>query len=115
MLEQVFPFQRTDQQVIEEVVDPADTGHPHITHGILPPGQATPHQETTAEVQLIVIRGTLALRVADQIIHTYEAGTIVTVPLGVMMEARSAGPDCLEFFAIETVPVQSLASSGVQP
>jgi mannose-6-phosphate isomerase-like protein (cupin superfamily) len=115
MLEQVFTFQRTDQQVIEKVVDPSDTGHPHIIHGILPPGQATPHQETSAEVHLIVVRGTLALRVADQIIHTYETGTIVAVPLGVMLEARSAGPDCLEFFAIETAPAQSLASSGVQP
>lgn len=111
MLEQVSRFQRTDQQVLEEVVGCSDTHQLIITHSILPPGEATPHDETQADKHLIVVRGTLALRIADQIIHPYEAGTIVTVPFGVTMEVRSAGPDPLEFFTIKalhpsTCPIQ---------
>lgn len=101
MLEQVFRFQRTDQQVVEKVVDCSETRRLLITHGVLPPGQATPHHKTNAEVHLIIVRGTLALQLADQNVHTYEAGSIVAVPFGAMMEIRSGGPDCLEFFAIK--------------
>ena len=99
MIEQVFRFQRTDQQVIEKVVDRLD--RVLIAHGVLPPGQATPFHETNADVHLIVTKGTLAIRLADQDVHTYEAGSIVAVPFGTMMEVRSAGPECLEFFAIK--------------
>jgi mannose-6-phosphate isomerase-like protein (cupin superfamily) len=101
MLEQVFRFQRTDEQVIEQVVDGSSQRLSHITHGVLPPGEATPHERTDAEVSLILVRGNLALRIADQIIHTYEAGTILAVPAGITMELRSAGPEALEYFAIE--------------
>jgi quercetin dioxygenase-like cupin family protein len=99
MLEQVFSFQRTDRQTMEKVVDRPD--RLLIAHVILPPGQATPRHATNAEVHLILARGTLSLQLADQAAHTYEAGSIVAVPFGVMMEARSAGTEPLEFFAIK--------------
>jgi quercetin dioxygenase-like cupin family protein len=99
MIEQVFNFQRTDQHVIEKVVDRLD--RVLIAHGVLPPGQATPRHETNADVHLIIARGTLAIQLADQEVHEYPAGSIVAVPFGTLMEVRSAGPDCLEFFAIK--------------
>ena len=99
MIEQVFPFQRTDQQVVEKVVDRSD--RLLIAHGVLPPGRATPRHQTNADVHLIVVRGTLALQLEDQDIHTYEAGAIVAVPFGTTMEAHSSGTDPLEFFAIK--------------
>ena len=107
MLEQVFRFQRTDQRVIEEVVDHSDPHRLLITHGILPPGEATPHHPTDADVHLIILNGTLALRIADQMIHTYAAGTIIAVPFGAMMELRSEGPECLEFFTIKTPRIEA--------
>jgi quercetin dioxygenase-like cupin family protein len=101
MLEHVFRFQRTDDPVFEEVAGYSGTHGLLITHGVLPLGEATPHDNTDSEVTLIVVRGTLALRVADQLIHTYEAGTIVAVPSGITMELRSAGLEPLEFFMIK--------------
>jgi stage III sporulation protein SpoIIIAA len=53
------------------------------------------------DVHLIIARGTLSLLLAEQAAHTYPAGTIVAVPFGMMMEARSAGPEPLEFFAVK--------------
>jgi quercetin dioxygenase-like cupin family protein len=99
MIERVFHYQRTDQQLIEKIVDRPD--RLLIAHGVLPPGQATPCHETNAEVHLIVTRGALALQLADQDVRTYEAGAIVAIPYKTMMEVRSAGPDPLEFFAIK--------------
>lgn len=99
MLEQTFTFQRTDQRVAEKVVDRPE--QLLIAHMVLPPGQATPRHTTNADVHLIVVRGTLALQLADQDIHAYEAGTIVAVPFGTPMEARGTGPEPLEFFAIK--------------
>ena len=99
MIEQVFHFQRTDKHVVEKVVDRPDRAL--VAHGVLPPGQATPRHATNADVHLIVVRGTLALQIADQDTHPYEAGAIVAVPYGTMMEVRSAGKEPLEFFAIK--------------
>jgi quercetin dioxygenase-like cupin family protein len=99
MLEQVFSFQRTDQQLMEKVVDRPD--RLLIAHVVLPPGQGTPRHATNADVHLIIARGTLSLLLADQTAHAYPAGSIVAVPFGTMMEARSAGPEPLEFFAVK--------------
>ena len=99
MLEHVFHFQRTDQQVVEKVVNCPE--RLLIAHGILPPGQATPRHATDADVHLIVTRGTLAIQLGNQDPHTYETGTIVAVPFGTLMEVRSAGSETLEFFAVK--------------
>jgi quercetin dioxygenase-like cupin family protein len=99
MIEQAFSFQRTDQQVMEKVVDRPD--RLLIAHVVLPPGQATPRHATNAEVHLILVRGTLSLQLADQPANIHGAGTLVAVPFGTMMEARSLGPEPLEFFAIK--------------
>jgi len=101
MLEHVSTFQRDDHQILETVVDGSD-GHPfHISHGVLHQGQVMPHHKTDSAVHVIIVRGTLALRVADQMIHAYEAGTIVFVPCGVVMELRNASPEILEFFTVQ--------------
>jgi mannose-6-phosphate isomerase-like protein (cupin superfamily) len=47
------------------------------------------------------MRGVLSLQVADQEAHAYTAGTIVAVPYGTMMQARSEDPEALEFFAVK--------------
>ena len=72
-----------------------------LAHVVLPSGQATPRHATNADVHLIVLRGTLALQLADQAAHSYDAGSVVAVPYRLMMEARSAGTEPLEFFAIK--------------
>ena len=99
MIEQAFPFQRTDLKVMEKVVDRPD--RLLIAHVVLPAGQATPRHAANAEVHLIVMRGVLSLQVADQEAHAYAAGTIVAVPYGTMIQARSEGPEALEFFAVK--------------
>jgi quercetin dioxygenase-like cupin family protein len=99
MLEQVYSFQRTDAQVVEKIVDRPD--RVLIAHGVLPEGMATPRHGTNADVHLIIVRGTLALQVDGQEAHRYEAGSIVAVPFGTMMEVRSGGPGPLEFFAVK--------------
>ena len=99
MIEQVASFQRTDQQVVEKVVDLPD--RVLIAHGVLPAGQATPRHQANADVHLLVVRGTLALQLEDQDPHLYEAGSVVSVPYGTTMEVRSAGPGPLEFFPVK--------------
>lgn len=102
MLEKISRFQRTDEPVIETGEDAGDVHGLLITHGLLLPGQAAPHLKTNTDLHFIIVRGTLALRVADQNIHIYEAGTIITVPSGVVMEARNKGTGPLEFFEIKS-------------
>jgi quercetin dioxygenase-like cupin family protein len=99
MIEQVFPFTRTDGPVMEKLVDRPD--RVLIAHVVLPVGQGTPRHATNADVHLIVVRGTLALQLADQAVHSHSAGSVVAIPFDTLMEARSAGPEPLEFFAIK--------------
>jgi quercetin dioxygenase-like cupin family protein len=98
MLEQVFPFRRTDAMVGEKVVDKSRLV---IAHRVIPPGLATPRHQTDADVHLIVVRGVLTLLLADQEAHAYEAGSIVAVPCGAEMEIRNTGADALEFFPVK--------------
>ena len=99
MLEQVFPFRRTDAMVTEKVVD--QSPRLVIVHRVIPPGLATPRHQTDADVHLIVVRGVLTLLLADQEAHAYEAGSIVAVPCGTEMEIRNTGAEALEFFPIK--------------
>lgn len=99
MIEQVVPFQRTDGPVMEKLVDRPD--RVLIAHVVLPVGQATPRHATNADVHLIVVRGTLSLRLADEAAHEHPAGSVVAIPYETLMEARSAGPEPLEFFAVK--------------
>ncbi len=99
MIEQVFPFQRTDGPVMEKLVDRPD--RVLIAHVVLPVGQATPRHATNADVHLIVVRGTLSIQLGEQAPHLYAAGSVVAVPFETLMEARSAGPEPLEFFAVK--------------
>lgn len=115
MLEHIHRFQRTGAQLIEEVVEGFDTSGLRISHSVLPPGEATPRRQTEADVNLLCLSGTLALRLADQRIHTYEAGTILTVPAGISMEIRSAGTEVLEYFAIAGPNPTSLPIGGREP
>lgn len=116
MLEQVFRFQRTEQPIMEKVVD--HFGRFLITHGMLPPGQALPHHQVDADLHLIVTQGVLAVRIADQNSHDYEAGTIIAVPSGSMMEIRNGGTESLEFFAVKaphSTPYLKSEIAGLQP
>lgn len=58
MIEQAIPFQRTDEPVMEKLVDRPD--RVLIAHVVLPAGQATPRHATNADVHLIVVRGSLS-------------------------------------------------------
>jgi len=112
MLEHVHRFQRTGAPLIEQILEVPGSSGLQISHGVLAPGEATPHRQTEAEIHLLCIRGTLALRLADQRIHPYEAGTVLTVPAGITMEIRSAGTERLEYFAIAGPHPTILPSGG---
>lgn len=99
MIEQVVPFQRTDGPAMEKLVDRPD--RVLIAHVVLPAGQATPRHATNADVHLIVVRGSLSIQLGEQPPHLYPAGSVVAIPYQTLMEARSAGPEPLEFFAVK--------------
>ncbi len=98
MLENSFSYKITEEKAIERIIDDPNL---HINHMVLPKGEALPEHDTNSNVYMIIVRGTMDIRLADQESHQYEAGTILTIPYKTRMLAKNAGSETLEFFVVK--------------
>ncbi len=75
MVDKTTPFTRTDMKTIERVISNENLD---INHMVLGNGDALPEHNANSHVQMIVVRGTIPLRLDDQDPHDYPAGHIVS-------------------------------------
>jgi quercetin dioxygenase-like cupin family protein len=98
MLETVYHYTLTDKKVIEKIVD---DDHAAINHIVLPRAEALPEHETNSNVYLIILRGVLTLRLANQEARVYTAGNIVAIPYKVKMNLSNTQEEPLEFCVVK--------------
>lgn len=98
MIETVRTFSTADTKAIEKIIQ---NGHVHINHVVLGKGEALPHHAANAHAHLIVVRGAVTLGLDAQDIHTYPAGSIVSVPCGTSMDVSNQGNGALAFFIVK--------------
>ncbi len=106
MVEKAVPFTLTDSKVIERVVS---TEHVDINHMVLNRGDALPEHNANSHVQMIVVRGTITLRLDQQEPHAYEAGQIIAIPFGTRMNVANAHEPVAEIFVVKAPSPASMA------
>jgi quercetin dioxygenase-like cupin family protein len=99
MIEQAFPFAKGNEKTIERLIDDA---HVAINHIILPMGSGLPEHHSNSNIYMVVVRGTMTLKLDDQEAHTYVGGHIVAIPYQVKMNISNLNEDVLEFFVLKS-------------
>lgn len=98
MLEKQHVFSRSTQKLVEKILE---DDHAGINHMILPKGDALPEHYTNSNVYMIIISGTMTLRLAGQEEHRYPDGSIITIPFNTKMNVSNRHDDLLEFFVVK--------------
>lgn len=98
MVEKQYRFTKTDEKVIEKIIDDKNVA---VNHMVLNTGEALPEHVSNSNVYMIVVRGAVTLQLDNQPPHTYESGSIVTIPYKTNMNVRNEGIKTLEFFVVK--------------
>jgi mannose-6-phosphate isomerase-like protein (cupin superfamily) len=98
MIETIYSFAKTDQKAIERIID---SDHLALNHIVLPGGEALPEHHASSNVYMVVVRGTLTLRLGEQEERSYPAGSIVAIPYRTRMHPLNRGEEVLEFFVVK--------------
>jgi quercetin dioxygenase-like cupin family protein len=99
MIEKISGFTVANEKTIEKLVneDPVQ-----INHIILPKDDRLPEHDSNSNVYLIILRGTMTIRLDEQEPHRYDHGQIVNVPCGVKMNIGNFTDVNLEFFVVKS-------------
>lgn len=98
MIEKRIPYTLTDAKTIERLV--ADS-HVHLNHMVLPQGDRLPLHRSNANLYMIILRGSMTIALEEKPAVNHDAGSILNIPEGVMMDVTNIHPDVLEFFVIK--------------
>ena len=98
MLEKLFKFTQTDGKIIEKVVSDENV---HYNHMILPKGEGLPEHTSNSNLYMLVVRGTLSLRLSDQEEHKYPKGSLLTIPNKLVMNAYNTDEEVLEITVVK--------------
>lgn len=98
MIEQIYKMDPGDQKNIEKII--ADENI-HLNHMILPKNEGLPVHYSNSNVYMTVLRGLLSIRLDEQEVHEYPAGSIHKIPEGVKMDVRNNEDPILELMVVK--------------
>lgn len=98
MIEKEYFYSLNDSEIIEKIITDQDTA---ISHAILSPNKVLPEHLSDAELYLIMIKGTLSIRLNDQEEQNYTKGSIINIPVNTKITISNQGISNLEFFAVK--------------
>lgn len=98
MVENVYKLAQTEEKTIEKVL--LDE-HIHYLHMVLGQGDSLPVHSTNANLYMTVLRGRLSIALNGQEAREYEAGTLITFPLGTRMDVRNPCGEALELVVVK--------------
>jgi hypothetical protein len=107
MLENIFRFTLTENQLIEKLIDDSNL---QLNHMVLSEGGGLPEHYSNSNVYLLIIKGCMSLILEEQEPHFYCAGQIIRIPYHTKMNIKN-NKDRLEFFVVKA---PSPASFGGQ-
>lgn len=73
-----------------------------INHMIMPAGEGLPEHYTNAHINMVILRGTMNLRLGDQESVNYSSGQIIEIPNQIKMNVNNFSDDILEFYVVKT-------------
>jgi len=104
MIENIYQFAQSDKTTVERVLVDENI---HFLHFILNKNQNRPVHFTDASLYMVVVRGTLTLRLNEQDNHSYQAGTLLTIPIKTKMHIQNLNQETLEIYVIKAPSPQT--------
>ncbi|RKD28796.1 cupin domain-containing protein [Thermohalobacter berrensis] len=98
MIEKVYEFKNSETKMIEKIVNDENAA---INHMILTKDTGLPEHYSNSNVYMIIIRGTMSIKLDDQDTKEYMAGKILNIPYNTKMNVKNLHDDILEFFVVK--------------
>lgn len=98
MVEKQYMFTQSEGKVIERVIEDDNAA---VNHMILRQTEALPEHYSNSNVYMIVVRGSVTLKLDEQEGHTYPAGSIITIPIKTKMNVSNESEEVLEIFVVK--------------
>lgn len=98
MVEQVFKLSRANEKAVEKVIFDENV---HYLHMVFNKDEGLPEHFSNSTVYMTVVRGKLSIRLDDQAINEYEAGTLLKIPFQTKMNVNNLHDDTLELIVVK--------------
>lgn len=98
MIEKIYNFNQSNEKMIEKLIDDENLLLNHMTFA---KNTGLPEHFSNSNVYMMVIRGTLSLRLSEQEQEEYPKGTILNIPYGTKMNVNNFHEDILELFVVK--------------
>ena len=108
MVEQLFKFTQSDGKVIERIIEDDNAA---INHMILRKSEALPEHYSNSNVYMIVVRGSVTLKLNEQDGHAYPGGSILTIPFKTKMNVANQSEETLELFVVKAPSPKSMVNN----
>ncbi|KXG73747.1 cupin domain-containing protein [Thermotalea metallivorans] len=97
-MEKKYDFKMQDEKIIEVIVDDENL---MLNHIVLPKDTGLPEHYSNSNVYLVIIRGTMTIKLNDGDGKTYHQGTILNIPFQTKMNIQNHSEEILEFFVVK--------------
>lgn len=104
MIEQVFKLTTEDKKTIEKVLFDENL---HYVHFVFNKGEGAPVHLSNGNVYMTVVRGVLSIALGEQEMKSYQRGTLLKIPKGVMMDFENRGEETLELIVVKAPAPQA--------
>lgn len=98
MVEQIFKLARGNERAVEKVIFDENV---HYLHMVFNKNEGLPEHFSNSNVYMTVVRGMLSIRLNDQDIHEYEAGTLLKIPVQTKMNVINLHEETLELIVVK--------------
>ncbi len=98
MIEQIFELTQGNEKVVEKLIMDENV---HYIHMIFNKDQGLPEHFSNAPVYMTVVRGTLSIRLDEQEVHKYKAGSLLKIPFNTKMNVNNLDEEVLELIVVK--------------
>lgn len=99
MLEKVYKYQKLNEKIIEKIVDDENMA---LNHMILTKDTGLPEHYSNSNVYMIIISGTMTLKLGEEEAKKYQGGDIINIPYNIKMNVNNFDDAILEFFVVKS-------------
>lgn len=98
MIEKVFKYSVTDENVVEKIIMDENI---HYIHMVFNKDQGLPEHFSNSNVYMTILRGILSIRLDEQDVHEYRKGDILQIPYNTKMNVKNLHDEVLELIVVK--------------
>ncbi|HZK09503.1 MAG TPA: cupin domain-containing protein [Clostridia bacterium] len=97
-METKYVFNQSQEKLIEKIIDSDEV---MINHMIFNESEGLPRHASNSNVYMLVIRGTLSLKLGDKEEKKHPQGSLLSIAYNVMMDVSNKDREQVEIFVIK--------------